>query len=178
MNAAQKYEMDYEAPVPTYDEEEVPEERREHPLGDVYDVYGMASNVHSRKTDMTRDYTLAKYNSELINGKFPKFIREQRKVIRILKSYMLVPKEVLIKRGFHPGYIERALRAMKKSYADCEALLLGELDEMVIISRAGKGEVIKAMLMHGKTREEQNEYNLAVEQGETLKDGLTERGQK
>lgn len=168
------YEMEYEFPErPDHMKEKEEDIEIDQPLGDVYDVYGMASSVHSRMTSMTRDYTLAKYNSGIINEKFPKFIREQRKVVRILQSFMVVPKMVLAKR-FNKDYAEYAHKLMLKSFSDIQKLLLGEIDEMVIISRAGKGEVIKAMLMHGKTKEEQQEYEQTVD-SDTVLGRLKER---
>lgn len=133
----------------------------EQPLGDIYDIYGMASNVHSKHSTMSRDYTLARYNSEVINAKLPKFIREQRKIVRILESFLIIPLDTLQRR-----YGESAVGIRKhllQVYDDIEKLLLGELDEMVIISRAGKGNVIEAMLKHGKTKEVQEEYERSLE---------------
>lgn len=171
----QVYELEYEKPQPEddYGRLEVQEEK-EAPLGDAYDLYGMLTAVHSRKTDMTRDYTLARYNSTIINEKFPKFIREQRKIVRILESFMVVPMATLLKR-YTPQYAKKAHAAMRKSFHDVQGLLLGELDEMVIISRAGKGEPLKAGLLHGRSREEVDEYNEAVENSGT-KGKLTEKG--
>lgn len=165
------YKIEYEFPKkPETVKEEI---ITENSLGDIFDVYGMASNVHSKKSGMTRDYTLAKYDTEIINTKFPKFIREQRKIVRILKSFMIIPREML-EKVYNKETATYINMIMKKNYEEIEGLLIGEIDEMVIISRAGRGEVIKAMLMHGKNREEQEEYEQEVEGKKTI-DKLKEK---
>jgi hypothetical protein len=155
----QKYELEYDEQEPKeVKEKDIIDVPKDDPLGDVYDVYGMVSNVHSKITGMTRDYVLAQYTSEVINSKFPKFVREQRKTLRVVKSFLIVPLEEL-KNRYEPVYAEKVYRLIWKIYKDIEELLLGEIDEMVIISRAGKGEVTKAMLLHGRTKEEREEFD-------------------
>ncbi len=117
----------------------------------------MVSNVHSNISQMSRDYVLAHYTTDVINSKFPKFIREQRKTLRIIKSFLIIPEKQL-QRRYGLEEAKRIYGEIKEIYKNVEMLLLGELDEMVIISRAGHGEVTKAMLMHGRTREEREEY--------------------
>lgn len=171
----QEIEIDYNE-RPVYEPIEEGTERRaksEQPLGDVYDVYGMVSRVHSQQTSMTRDYTLAQYTSEVINAKFPKFVREQRKTLRVVKSFMLVSEERLAKR-YNEKYAKKCIKVLQKIYDDIEELLLGEIDEMVIISRAGKGEVTKAMLLHSRTKEEREEYEQNLG-GNGMKDKLMEK---
>lgn len=173
----QRYQIENEFPARPDNEDEAIQQdlERSTPLGDMYDVYGMASNVHSKITDMTRDYTLGKYNTEIINAKFPKFIREQRKVVRIMKSFMLPTMASLLKRfpNMTLDEVKSLVLAMKQNYMDVERLLLGELDEMVIISRAGKGEVLTAMLVGHKDKEERAEYEQQM--ADSLKDKLTQK---
>lgn len=157
---AQVYELEYDKDEPKEpkEEENIGTEKTDDPLGDVFDVYGMVSNVHSKITSMTRDYVLAQYTSEVINAKFPKFVREQRKTLRVVKSFLIIPL-IELKNKFNEQYAIRVYNSILKVYTDIEELLLGELDEMVIISRAGKGEVTRAMLLHGRTREEREEFD-------------------
>lgn len=147
-------------------------------IGDVFDMYGMASEVHSDLTTMTRDYVLAKYTSEVINAKFPKFVREQRKVVRILKSVIIPPTYVLQQKyKYEKNPKEKAKqvqKAVKKIYRDIEKLLIGEVDEMVIISRADRGQVISSMLKHGKTKEELDEMESEM-RPDNIKTRLTEK---
>lgn len=154
----QKYELDEGPPQQTKSEIELEKPTtKEEAMADVYDVYNMVSGVHSKITNMTRDYTLAKLNSDLVNGKFPKFIREQRKTLRIIKSFLIIPEEELCKR-----YDREVAKAIRKQiieeYRHIQEILLGELDEMVILSRAGKGEITTGMLMHGRGKDEREDF--------------------
>lgn len=147
--------------------------KRDLPLGDAFDLYGMASAVHSQTTDMTRDYTLAKLDSDIINNKFAKFIREQRKTIRVIKSFLLIPKQKLTQRYGNQKATQIHQR-LKEDYEQIQTILLGELDEMVILSRAGKGQVTTAMLTHGRSKEERDEYDQQLkDQG--IREKLTEK---
>lgn len=133
--------------------------RRSEPMGDVYDVYNMVSNVHSNISEMNKDYVLAQYTSDVINNKFPKFVREQRKILRIIKSYLIIPDSILQERFNNNDVINEVKIKLMSSFIEIEKLLLGEVEEMVIMSRAGKGEVTRAMLLHGRTKEEREEFD-------------------
>lgn len=148
------------------------DKRKEQPLGDVYDIYGMVSDVHSKITDMSRDYVLANYTSEIINSKFPKFVREQRKTLRIIKSFLEVP-EVELEKRYNSDYVKTIKTNIHSIYLDIKSLLLGELDEMTIMSRAGKGKVTDAMLLHGRGREEREEFEREYSEG--VKERLMEK---
>lgn len=141
------------------EEKENEKKEEQQPMGDVYDVYGKAVRVHSRISGMTEDYTLTKYNIDVYNMKVPKFIREQRKLLRIIKSYMIVPKEQLVDYYNTEEVAEDCYKRLLKEYALVEELLLGELDEMVIMARSDEGQVIKAFLKHGMNPELREDYD-------------------
>jgi hypothetical protein len=61
---------------------------------------------------------------------------------------------------------------LTRTYNDIEELLLGELDEMVVMSRAGKGEVIRSMLKLNLGDKEREAYEAEMDEkslGEKLK---------
>lgn len=157
-----------------YKERKERDRQEQQPMGDVYDVYAKASGVHSKLSGMTEDYTLARYNIDIYNQKLPKFIREQRKVIRIIKSYLILPKEILRTVYNTETKVEEVYNGLLNEYNIVEELLLGELDESVLMSRTPNGEVIKAFLMHGLNQESREQYDLNNEKP-TISNKLKER---
>ena len=104
------------------------------PMGDLFDVYSKASGVHSKISDMSEDYTLTRYNLDIYNQKFPKFVREQRKVLRIVKSFIIIPFDKL-ENKYGTEIAIMVHNILEKEYKIVEDLLLGELDECVIMAR-------------------------------------------
>lgn len=152
----------------------ITEKAAEEKPGDLYDLYGMATDVHSRYSEMTKDYTLGRYNTTIINEKFPKFLRKQFKMARLIEPIMVPEEKKLIRKYWYLG--EETAKAMAKEiiliatkhYEAVKKNLLAEADEMVIITRTGKGQVIDSMLTHGKSREEIEGYEEAQRRGNIL----------
>lgn len=122
------------------DEEEI--------ISDQFDLFSLATRVHSDISSMSKDYTLANYNSQILNAKLPKYIREQRKALRIIKTYLEIPIERLEKR-YDKEEAKLILKQLQETFKRIERLLIGELDEIVIMTRAEGGKVINAILQHG-----------------------------
>ena len=165
----QKYEIE---PSPeellNFREEEIRRGRAEkikdeQPMGDVYDVLAKAVSVHSKLSNMSEDYTLTRYDEDIYNMKVPKFVREQRKLLRVVKSYIVIPKSILRSFFNTQSKIDEIHEGLIKEYKVIEKLLLGELDETVIMGRTPKGEVIKALLRHGMTHAENQEHDGEIE---------------
>lgn len=171
----QQYETDYDFPETPKDLQgnTTDEQDKRTALTDQYDLMQLASNVHSKNTSMSTDYTLTRYNTEIINAKFPKFVRNQRKAVRILESFMIPTKQELLRR-YTPETVEKILLQARQDYKSVEGLLLGEVDEMVIIARSGKGEVIESILHHGSNVEDIEEMKLRMKD-DTVKSKLQER---
>lgn len=159
--------------------------KREQSIGDVYDLYDMATNVHSPVPEITRDFTLSHLSENVIHHKLAKFIREQIKTMRVFKSFLLIPEAALTERYLHRyDSKEEAQAKAKEVYTDIQAvtedisgLVLSEIYTMVIMSRSLKGEIIKAMLTQGRTREEVMEFEEAVDgfKQPTTKEKLLEK---
>lgn len=148
------------------------EERRKEEetiLSDELDLFTLATKVHSDIAGMNRDYTLANYESNIMQSKIPKFIREQRKVLRIIKSYIVVPIEKLQKK-YGKEEAQKVLDQLETRYERIEKLIIGELDEIVIMSRAEGGKVRNSILSHGLIGTNTTEINEAIngENKETL----------
>lgn len=164
-----EYALEYDSgePVPEDDpekeEEEKEKKKHEQPMGDIYDVYGKAVAVHSKLTSMTEDYTLTRYNVDIYNQKVPKFIREQRKVLRVIKSYIVIPLAQLLDFYNTKEKAKLVYRGLWKQYRMIEELLLGELDETVIMGRTDQGQVIEAFLEHGMHPSSREEYESRVD---------------
>lgn len=157
-------------------EEEKENEKDTQPMGDVYDVYAKAVGVHSKISGMTEDYTLTRYNIDIYNSKFPKFVREQRKVLRIIKSFLIIPLSELKKFYNTEKQAKTVYAKLVREYKIVEELLIGELDECVIMGRTPQGEVINAFLQHGLQPENREAYEAEIEQP-TIKSKLKERSQ-
>lgn len=149
-------------------------EENKEPMGDVYDVYGKAVGVHSKVSDMTEDYTLTRYDKDIYLEKFPRFIREQRKLLRIMKTYIIIPLEVLKSHYNSEEKARRVHEGLKREYEVIQELIIGELDECVIMGRTPRGEVINAFLKHGLQQEEREMLDIETEKPE-LKNLLRER---
>lgn len=121
-------------------------------------MYSKTIKVHSKNSDMTEDYTLTRYNHDIYNDKIPKFIREQKKIIRIIKTFLTIPKGQLYKTFKNTKKVEQAEQELNKEYEMIRILLQAELDEMVIMGRTPKGEVIRAFLVKGFSPDEKEEY--------------------
>lgn len=158
-------------------EEEKEQNIQEQPMGDVYDVYAKAVGVHSKLSGMTEDYTLTRYNIDIYNQKFPKFVREQRKVLRIIKSFLIIPLSRLKILYNTEDQAKRVYAQLVREYKIVEELLLGELDECVIMARTPEGDVIKAFLQHGLNPENRDSYDIETEQP-NIKRKLNERTQQ
>lgn len=144
-------------------------------VGDVYDLYREAAGVHSKLTTMTEDYTLSRYNIDIYNLKLPKFIREQRKLVRIMETCIVTPLHILIRHT--KGNIEEATKIqeqLQREFLAIQTLLLGELDETVIMGRTTEGEVITAFLKHGLSPAIEQEYEDDTK-NKTLLNKLTEK---
>lgn len=169
----QRIEVGYDEPtfskVKTESELEFERIPDDGEINDSIGVYNTASNVHSKSTSMTRDYTLARYNSTIVNDKLPKFLREQRKVLRVIKSYLIV-NIITLKKRYNQNMAILIQNELKKIYAEIDNLIIGESDELVIMSRAGKGHVIDSMLKVNLGEKEREEYDKSV--GESIPDKL------
>lgn len=137
-------------------------------VADMYDLYGKASTVHSKHSRMTEDYTLTNYHIDMYNEKLPKFIREQRKLLRIIKNYMIPSKEKLRELYNDEIKIEYIIKKITEQYLLIEELLLGELDEVVIMGRSPKGEVIGAFLKHGLNDDLRDGLNAEMKQSDMI----------
>lgn len=155
-------------------EEREQKEKEGEPMGDVYDVYQKAVAVHSTISGMTEDYTLTRYNQDVYNQKFPKFIREQRKLLRIIKSYIIIPLPKLRRFYNTEEKAKEVYRGLVEEFKIIEELLIGELDECVIMGRTPQGEVINAFLKHGLQPESRDTYDLEVDKP-TARQKATER---
>lgn len=149
-------------------------DKDEQPMGDVYDVYAKAVGVHSKISEMTEDYTLTRYDHDVYNQKFPKFIREQRKLLRIIKSYIIIPLNLLKKHYNNEEITKTIYKGLVREYKIIEELIIGELDECVIMGRTPNGEVIKAFLLHGLNPEIREEHDIETSRP-TIKEKLKER---
>lgn len=125
--------------------------------GDTFDIYGMVSRVHSKNTSMSRDYVLADYTSDIHKGSMGKFVIEQRKTLQVINSFLVLSKDKLKLYYNSPEKVGFAYNSILETYKRIERLLLSECDEMAIISRAGKGDVKKGMIMAGRNKEEREE---------------------
>lgn len=139
------------------------EEKNEQPMGDVYDVYAKAVGVHSKLSKMSEDYVLTRYNIDVYNQKFPKFIREQRKLLRIIKSYIIIPLSILKAYYNTDEKAKEVHKGLQREYNLIEELIIGELDECVIMGRTPQGEVIKAFLQHGLNEGSREIYDVETE---------------
>lgn len=129
-------------------------------ITDVYDLYDLASQVHSNAPHITRDFTLGKLNSDIIHAKLPKFIREQLKTILIIRDYIEPSHDEL--SLYYPNNtkeeITQKLLKIRIVADKTERLLLSEVYTMVITSRSAKGDVIHSILTHGRTKQETAEF--------------------
>lgn len=141
------------------------------PLGDTYDLFDLTTRVHSPIQEITRDFTLSDLSSEVISNKLPKFIREQIKTMRVVEQYIVVPKEELL-RKYTPEEANRINTRLKIIAKDIKELMLNEIYSMVIMSRSVSGNILKAILLHGKSTGEREEFDAAMRQ--TTMDKLKE----
>jgi hypothetical protein len=109
----------------------------------------MVSKVHSPVPEITRDFTLANLIDTVINEKLPKFIREQMKTISIASDYLRVSDDILAER-FDEDEIKYIKEGVEKNLESVRKLLLNEIYNMVVMSRSAKGQIIDAMLDHGR----------------------------
>lgn len=145
-------------------------------FSDIYDIYNKSATVHSNMTDMTDDYTLSRYDFDIYQNPLPKFIREQRKVLRVIETYMLIPQIELKKLNYSDLEIEKIQKALLAEFIIIKKLIIGELDEMVIMARSQKGEVINAFLNVGLNDGMRQEIDLRrKEEGKNINDALTEK---
>ena len=134
----------------------MPEKEIDHgqALGDVFDVFNMVSEVHSKMPEMNRDFTLANYgNSKVIDEKLPRFIREQMAVTRIVGDYLLLSMDKLKKH--YPNRSEeeliRLLGELDRVVKMTQATLLQEINMLTIMSRNPNGEILAGALQLGLT---------------------------
>lgn len=160
----QKQEVDYS----TYEEQEN--------IGDRYDLYKQAIKVHSPIPEVTSDFTLSNLDDELLKNKLIRFLKEQIKMVHIIKGYLRQKDEpVYNEKG---EIIEWKVSELVKYYTDDTCtLLLKEAYTIVIMSRAKKGEIIK-----GIVQPYLNELEIAQqddqEQGKTKEKLLARRDKK
>lgn len=143
-------------------------------LSDVYDFYDLMTSVHSPVSDVTRDFTLSKYDGNIIHNKFAKFIREQLKVIRIIEDYLIIPLEVL-ETKYQPEFAKKIYDGLLYDSQSIKNLLLSEIYVMIIMARAEKGEVRDAMLVHGKTPQELEKMEHMSNEQEDNRGGIFDR---
>lgn len=144
--------------------------------GDLYDIYGSATDIGSKNTDMTADYTKTRYDVDITQYKLPRFVREQLKILRITKDFLIPTKQMLEKlnNGRRFSLIEpetenehneiisgtdKMINEIKNEFLVIQSLLGGEIDELVIMSRTPKGQVIDAMLKLGLDSNSRDEIN-------------------
>lgn len=103
-------------------------------MQDVYDLYSQLIKTHSPSPDITPDFTITDYSEDNKNNKTMKFIKEQLKMCIIIRAYF--------KEDIH-----LADESVK--------VILNEIYSMVIMQRASKGQVLKAILDYGKNASQQ-----------------------
>lgn len=137
-------------------EEEKRYKSEEESIGSLYDMYDLLTRVHAPTKYMNKDFTLAKYDGGIVDNKFARFVREQLKIITILRSWIVVPLGTLKERYENDKAIE-IYKGLLVEFWDMERLLLDEIYHMIIQSRCERGEIAAAMIIHGKNREERDE---------------------
>lgn len=152
------------------------ETENKQPLGDSYDVYDMASSIHLKGFDMSRDFVLANYSAEVISAKLPKFIREQIKTLKIIDIYLNISKERLKEKYNNKEKVNEISKRLRELTESIRNIIMSEIYSMVIMTRGLKGEVIKAVLRHGMTENQRTDYDEDVEkEGMTIKEKLSEK---
>lgn len=147
----QQYDLsDPNEPVASFSELS---DKEEKVMGDSFDLYALASEVHSPVSELTRDFTLGQLNGEFLSGKFPKFIREQLKVIRIVQDFLNIPKYKLMERYNNEEFVDNLRLCIEHNVNKIRDLMLMEIYSMVVLSRSD-GQILKAILTHGRTSEE------------------------
>jgi len=147
----------------------------EKDLSSIYDLYHMATDVHSSIDNVTRDFTLGNYTADVMNETFPKFVREQLKLISVMESYIVIPLHKLKQRYNDEKKAIIKHETLKIIGKRIRLYFLGELYSAIIMSRSMKGEVIKAILLHGKGPEEQQQYE-ENQQNRSMWEKLTSAG--
>lgn len=145
------------------------------PFSDIFDIYHKASSVHSRLSDMNEDYTLSRYDVDVYNNPIPKFIREQRKLLRIIKTFVCIPQATLMKVYNDEKKVEAISKGLAKEFAIIEEIMICELDEVAIMARSMKGEVITAFLQVGATPEHRLDISESNKAPPTTGQKLNER---
>ena len=84
-------------------------------------------------------------------------------MLRVIKSYLIIPLVKLLKFFNKREKAVEVYRGLWKEYRIIEELLLGELDETVIMGRTPEGEVIEAFLKHGMNPELREDYDTQTE---------------
>lgn len=119
-------------------------------IGEGTEIYNIATKVNSNTSQMTRDHTLAELDPNLFQNKMARFIIEQKKLVRAIHTYLIIPIEKLEKRYTDPKKAIKIHEQLKRDYQQINKILNGEADEWAIISRANKGQTIKSMLLSGQ----------------------------
>lgn len=125
----------------------------EKPIGDPYDLFGRALNIHSPIAELTADFTLSDLSEESIKAKPVKFVREQIKICGAITHFIKDKRESKISKE----------------------ILMKDLYTTVILSRARGGKVIKALLEVVKMRTDQEEEQEEKDFFNKVKDRLLSR---
>ena len=127
-------------------------------MTDTYDLLDMVTNVHSKVPELNKDFTMSDLREEIIDGKLTKFIREQLKILRIMESYLVVDKNVLMRRNFTEEEAKLIRARLNTTYERIHKLITTEFYSMVVMSRAFGGRILKAVLLHSRRPEEIEEF--------------------
>lgn len=127
-------------------------------LGDSYDLYNLATKVHSPMPEFNRDFTLASFETEVLTNKLTRFITEQMKVVRSIELFLIPQKDVLEKRFGKEKAMKMYNHCIMNAYK-IKRLLLAEIYSNTILSRSMKGnaKLIDGIIEHGRAVGKDNE---------------------